>query len=182
MWDYLHDRYDIIELCFMDGGSVDAGSAQQTYWDGYKSVKFQSSERAVGDMLVTYQRISGSMTPGLEPDQPQPSESPSETKPEPAVPDETEKDEETPMPEKPKPESAVIVPVKDPEWKDPEVDRTFKGRLVAMLSIKSILTLTGNGVFLYLTVIGKIAPEVFMAVFSSEDAFYFGTTFTKGSK
>lgn len=176
MWDYLHERYDIVELCFMDGGSANAGSAQQTYWNGYKSVKFQSSERAVGDMLVTYQRTSANMIPGLEPDQLQPSEMPSETIPEPAIPDETEKEEETPM-EDNKP---VEEPKKDTGWVDPEPQISLiSQRIAALLSVKSLLTLTLTGVFSYL-VINQIAiPQEFSEVYKVCIYFFFGYSIGK---
>ena len=184
LWDYLSTNYDVTVLCFMDGGSVDAGSAQQTYWDGCKVVDYQNINRRVGDMMVTYtKREAEQAATQIEPlpVETEPTDTETNTAgtpPEEDPIDETEKDEETHMEEN----TSVNVPefVPKTDWKDPEEGKTtFKDRFVAMLSIKSILTLSGNAVFLYLTVIGRIAPEVFMAVFSSEMAFYFGTTYQK---
>lgn len=51
----------------------------------------------------------------------------------------------------------------------------MKERLSKLLSIKSIVTLMLTVVFCYLSVIGVIAAELFMTVFTVVIAFYFGT-------
>lgn len=48
-------------------------------------------------------------------------------------------------------------------------------RLSKLLSIKSIVTLLLTLVFCYLSVTRVIEPELFMAVFTTVIAFYFGT-------
>jgi hypothetical protein len=51
----------------------------------------------------------------------------------------------------------------------------MKERLSKLLSIKSIVTILLTLVFCYLAVIGTIAAELFMTVFTVIIAFYFGT-------
>lgn len=48
-------------------------------------------------------------------------------------------------------------------------------RLMALLSVKSIVTIVTTGVFAYLAVTGKIDGEKFLTIFSVIIAFYFGT-------
>lgn len=47
-------------------------------------------------------------------------------------------------------------------------------RLAALLSVKSIVTLTLSGVFAYLAIRGNVSTE-FMTVYTVVIAFYFGT-------
>jgi len=51
----------------------------------------------------------------------------------------------------------------------------MKERLSKLLTIKSIVTLMLTVVFCYLSIIGVIAAELFMTVFTVVIAFYFGT-------
>lgn len=55
----------------------------------------------------------------------------------------------------------------------------MKERVAKLIDIKSIVTLALTGVFCYLSVIGVIAPELFMTVFTVVIAFYFGTQYGK---
>lgn len=57
----------------------------------------------------------------------------------------------------------------------------MKERLMKLLSIKSIVTIFTTIVFCYLSVIGIIAPEIFMTVFTMIISFYFGTQAEKNS-
>lgn len=50
----------------------------------------------------------------------------------------------------------------------------MKERLSKLLSIKSIVTLLLTIVFCYLSVTGAIASDLFMTVFTTVVAFYFG--------
>lgn len=50
----------------------------------------------------------------------------------------------------------------------------MKERLAKLLSIKSIITILTTLVFCYLSLIGIIAPEIFMTVFTMIVSFYFG--------
>lgn len=55
----------------------------------------------------------------------------------------------------------------------------MKERLAKLIDIKSIVTLLLTLVFCYLSIIGVIAAELFMTVFTVVIAFYFGTQITK---
>lgn len=58
----------------------------------------------------------------------------------------------------------------------------MKERLQKLLTIKSIVTIITTGVFSYLALSGKIAPEQFMLIFTTIIAFYFGTQVDKNNK
>ena len=51
----------------------------------------------------------------------------------------------------------------------------MKERLSKLLTIKSIVTILLTLVFCYLSVIGVITSELFMAIFTMVVSFYFGT-------
>ena len=78
-------------------------------------------------------------------------------------------------------EKPEIEPV--PDWKDPDAGKTtIYDRVVAMLAVKSIITLVCLYLFGNLVLKGAISSEQFMMIFSTVMAFYFGTTFQKGQK
>ena len=52
--------------------------------------------------------------------------------------------------------------------------KTILTRLGALLSVKSLVTLTLTGVFAYLAITGQIAQD-FMTIYAVIIAFYFGT-------
>jgi hypothetical protein len=58
----------------------------------------------------------------------------------------------------------------------------MKERLSKLFSIKSIVTILLTIVFCYLSVIGTIAPELFLQIFTVIIAFYFGTQTEKNNK
>lgn len=51
----------------------------------------------------------------------------------------------------------------------------FKEKLAKLVDVKSVMTLSITGAFIFLTVTNKISPELFMSVFSLIVGFYFGT-------
>jgi 5-bromo-4-chloroindolyl phosphate hydrolysis protein len=51
----------------------------------------------------------------------------------------------------------------------------LKERLANLLKVKTIITIMLSIVFCYLAVVGVIAAELFMSVFTVIIAFYFGT-------
>lgn len=51
----------------------------------------------------------------------------------------------------------------------------FKEKIAKLIDVKSIMTLTITGAFIFLTVTNKVSPELFMSVFSLIIGFYFGT-------
>lgn len=50
-----------------------------------------------------------------------------------------------------------------------------------LLCVKSLVTLAATGVFCYLSVKGIISPELFMTVYTTIIAFYFGVQSTKSA-
>ena len=61
------------------------------------------------------------------------------------------------------------------------MDQNIVKRLVALLSVKSLVTLTLTGVFAYLAVSGQIAQD-FMTIYAVIIAFYFGTQSQKAAE
>ncbi len=55
----------------------------------------------------------------------------------------------------------------------------MKEKLTKLLDVKSIVTILLTGVFCYLSIVGKISPELYMTVFTVVIAFYFGTQMKK---
>jgi hypothetical protein len=51
----------------------------------------------------------------------------------------------------------------------------MREKLAKLINVKSIVTIALTASFVYLSVIGKITPEMFMTVFVSVIGFYFGT-------
>ena len=51
----------------------------------------------------------------------------------------------------------------------------LKQRVANLLSIKSVVTVTGNFVFAYLAIAGVITAEQFLTIFTVIIGFYFGT-------
>ena len=51
----------------------------------------------------------------------------------------------------------------------------MKERLTKLLTIKSIVTILLTIVFCYLSIIGAITPDLFLSIFITVIAFYFGT-------
>ena len=51
----------------------------------------------------------------------------------------------------------------------------MKDRLMKLLTVKSIVTIILTVVFAYLSVIGMVAVDQFLTVFTGIIAFYFGT-------
>jgi hypothetical protein len=57
----------------------------------------------------------------------------------------------------------------------------MKERISNLLTIKSIVTILLTLVFCYLSIIGTIAAELFMTVFTVVISFYFGTQAEKNN-
>lgn len=51
----------------------------------------------------------------------------------------------------------------------------MKTRLLKLLTVKSIVTIALTGVFCVLSIRQDISPDLFMTVFTTVIAFYFGT-------
>lgn len=52
-------------------------------------------------------------------------------------------------------------------------------RLVKLLTVKSLVTLTLTGVFAALSALGRLSETQFMTIFTTVIAFYFGTQAVK---
>lgn len=59
---------------------------------------------------------------------------------------------------------------------------TLKNRITNLLTVKSIVTLSLCGTYIYLTIIGKITSDQFTAIFTTIIGFYFGTQYEKKEK
>ena len=58
----------------------------------------------------------------------------------------------------------------------------MKERLAKLISVKSIMTLLMTIVFCYLAIVGVITAELFLPIFTTIVAFYFGTQHQKQEK
>lgn len=58
----------------------------------------------------------------------------------------------------------------------------MKNKLAKLIDVKSIITFALTAAFVYLAVIGKINPDIFMTVYTTVIAFYFGTQYQKHIK
>lgn len=57
----------------------------------------------------------------------------------------------------------------------------MKQRLAKLINVKSIITIILCAVFAYLSIIGAIAAEQFLTIFTMIISFYFGTQSQKGT-
>ena len=55
----------------------------------------------------------------------------------------------------------------------------LKTRIAKLIDVKTIVTLTLTGVFIYLSVVGKISADNFMTVFTVIISFFFGVQIEK---
>ncbi len=58
----------------------------------------------------------------------------------------------------------------------------IKEKLIKLLDVKSVVTLTMTAVFAVLSLRGKITSEQFLTVFTVVISFYFGTQYRKNSE
>lgn len=57
----------------------------------------------------------------------------------------------------------------------------LKDRIFKLIDVKSIITFALTAAFVYLSVIGKIEPQIFMTIYTVIIGFYFGTQAEKNS-
>lgn len=57
----------------------------------------------------------------------------------------------------------------------------MKEKFAKLIDVKSILTLLTTLVFCYLSIIGKITPEMFLTIFTIIVGFYFGVQSNKNN-
>lgn len=55
----------------------------------------------------------------------------------------------------------------------------LKEKLAKLIDVKSIISLTLTMVFCYLAIIGVVSAELFIPIFTTVIAFYFGTQYQK---
>lgn len=55
----------------------------------------------------------------------------------------------------------------------------MKARLAKLIDVKTIITFALTAAFVYLSVTGKIQPEIFMTIYTMVISFYFGTQHQK---
>jgi hypothetical protein len=58
----------------------------------------------------------------------------------------------------------------------------MRERLAKLIDVKSLVTLTLTGVFVYLAVRGRVSEEQLQTVYTVIIGFYFGTQYQKNSK
>lgn len=58
----------------------------------------------------------------------------------------------------------------------------MKDKFAKLIDVKSIVTILLTGTFVFLAVVGAIAPEQFMTIFTVVIGFYFGTQYQKNQK
>lgn len=59
---------------------------------------------------------------------------------------------------------------------------TLKEAAINLLKVKSIVTVILTLVFAYLSIVGRISGEQFLAIFTMIIGFYFGTQYQKGQQ
>lgn len=58
----------------------------------------------------------------------------------------------------------------------------MKEKLMKLINVKTLVTVTLTVVFAYLAVVGKISDQQFLGIFTVVIAFYFGTQSEKNNK
>lgn len=58
----------------------------------------------------------------------------------------------------------------------------FKDRLAKLIDVKTLVTFALTAAFVYLSIIGKIEPQIFMTIYTMIIGFYFGTQAEKNRK
>ena len=58
----------------------------------------------------------------------------------------------------------------------------FRDRLAKLIDVKTLVTFALTAAFVYLSIIGKIEPQIFMTIYTMIIGFYFGTQAEKNRK
>lgn len=58
----------------------------------------------------------------------------------------------------------------------------LRERLAKLIDVKTLVTFALTAAFVYLSVIGKIEPQIFMTIYTMVIGFYFGTQHEKNRK
>jgi hypothetical protein len=57
----------------------------------------------------------------------------------------------------------------------------MKEKLAKLINVKSIISVLLTIVFCYLAIVGKINADLFMAIYTTVIAFFFGVQYSKGT-
>jgi uncharacterized membrane protein YfcA len=58
----------------------------------------------------------------------------------------------------------------------------IKDRLAKLIDVKTIVTFSLTAAFVYLAIIGKVEPQIFLTIYTMVVSFYFGTQYVKNNK
>lgn len=58
----------------------------------------------------------------------------------------------------------------------------FRERIAKLIDVKTIVTFALTAAFVYLSVLGRIEPQIFMTIYTMIIGFYFGTQAEKNKK
>lgn len=58
----------------------------------------------------------------------------------------------------------------------------IRDRLAKLIDVKSLITFALTATFVYLAIVGKIEPQIFMTIYTVVIGFYFGTQVEKNKK
>ena len=58
----------------------------------------------------------------------------------------------------------------------------IKERIAKLIDVKTIVTFALTAAFIYLSVLGRIEPQIFMTIYTMIIGFYFGTQAKKNKK
>lgn len=58
----------------------------------------------------------------------------------------------------------------------------LRDRIAKLIDVKTIVTFALTAAFVYLSLMGKVEPQVFLTVYSTVIGFYFGTQAEKNKK
>ena len=58
----------------------------------------------------------------------------------------------------------------------------LKDRLAKLIDVKTFVTFSLTAAFVYLAIIGKVDPQIFLTIYTMVISFYFGTQYEKNNK
>lgn len=58
----------------------------------------------------------------------------------------------------------------------------IKDRLAKLIDVKTLVTFALTAAFVYLAIIGKVEPQIFMTIYTMVIGFYFGTQHEKNAR
>ena len=178
-WNYT----DMLNIAFMDGG----GSAQAGFRIDGEMKYERDTGRATPGAVIIYQGF-GNQPPIVIPDVPetgdngQNNQNAAGSHENGSNSNGSEGGKEQTM-EDQKVENQVIIEPQE-GWTDPEpsLGATLIQRIGSLLSVKSLITLSLTGAFIFLIINSKDLPEEFVHIYTMCISFFFGYQFNKGGK